>query len=237
MLEIKHDKSYLTGREGLKGMGFTDVTVFKICFQGMYSDDSSIVIQEIRDYLELKYKMYQYKKDNGIKYGEEELFYWHNGDTRYNDFKRYFDVTLKDNNSIEHNERISKEIEQYVKDNYPNANLYVRFQYTDRIDWDKVNDYIENFELDLENIPFEELHAVTSYMFCCGSHYNEKSMEKLTDIENQLMKFYEGKKVIYNGIKGTLKHLGNNNYGVFKPRATRTYYPIELKTIKELKIA
>lgn len=235
MLEIKHDMNYLTGKQGLKGIGFTDITVFKICFQGMRSDDTKIIIQELKDYLESKYKMYQYKKDNGVKYGEHELFYWHNGDTRHNDFERYFDVTLNDNNSIEHNETISKEIEQYIKEKYSNDNLYVRFQYTDRIDWDKVNNYIKDFILDLDNIPFEELQAVSSNMYYVGSHYASESIDKLIEIEKIIMEHFKGKKVIYNGIKGTLRKL-DNGYGVFKPRATRTYYPIELSKIKELKI-
>lgn len=231
MLEIKHDMNYLTGKQGLKGMGFTDITVFKICFRGMRSDNTRIIIQELKDYLESKYKMYQYKKDNGVKYGTEELFYWCN----HND-ERYFDVTLKDHNSIEDNEKISKEIEQYVKDKYSDANLYVRFQYADRIDWDKVNNYIKDFILDLDNIPFEELQAVSSNMYYVGSHYASESIDKLIEIEKIIMEHFKGKKVIYNGIKGTLRKL-DNGYGVFKPRATRTYYPIELSKIKELKIA
>ena len=232
MLEIKHDMSYLyLTNNKLKQMGFTNTTVYKICFQGMYSDDTKIIIQELKDYLELKYKMYQYKKDNGIKFGEEELFYWSNYDSQ-----RYFDVTLKDNNNIKHNEKISKEIEEYVKEKYKNTNLYVRFQYHNRIDWSKINDYIEYFELDFNNIPFEELAAISSRMFYVGSYYTEESMIKLANIEKQIMKYFQNKKIIYNNIKGTLRELPCGGYGVFKPRATKTYYPIKLKSIEKLEL-
>jgi hypothetical protein len=175
--------------------------------------------------------MYQYKKDNGIKYGQEELFYWSDGS------ERYFDVTLKDDNSSLHNEQIAKDIEQYVKDNYSDKNLHVRYQYTDRINWSSVNDYIKNFELDLNNIPFDELKAVSAYIYSYGKNYAEGNKEKLWDIEEKIFNHFNNKKVVYNGITGTLKQLKNESYGVFKPRATKTYYPISLSKIKEFKIA
>ena len=229
MLSIKHDKSYLRN-DILKELGYRNETINKICFQGNFKiPGSEQIIQQIKDYLENTYKMYQYKKDNGVKYGEHELFYW----CIHND-KIYFDVTLNDKFTIEYNNKIVAEIEEYINNNYAEATLYVRYQYSDIINWDKVNDYLNVYELDFNNIPFNLLSSLAYYSFCAGNGITGKNKEKLYNIELEIQKYFKGKKVIFNNIKGTVKEFKEGYFGVFKPRATRTYYPFQLSTIHSL---
>jgi hypothetical protein len=223
MLEIKHDMHYLT-KSPLVELGYTNTTVFKICFEGKN-------VRNIADYLEKKYKMYQYVKNNGIRYGEHMLFFWSNGS------QSYFDVTLNEKNTIEYNEKIANEIEEYIKDNYQDTRLYVSYKYHDRIDWDKVNKFINEYELDFNNIPFNLLSDIASYRHTGGNRLNENSMIKLSQIENEIQKYYNNKKIIFNNnIKGTVKEFKEGHFGVFKPRATRKYYRFTLDGIHNLEI-
>jgi hypothetical protein len=153
--------------------------------------------------------------------------------------KRYFDVTLNDNNSIEHNQNIVKEIEDYLTNNYFNESLHVSYQYQDVIDWNKVNAFIEEYQLVLNDISFDFrlLSKIWYYGTSVGGKLNKDNIDKLASIESQIQQYFKDKKIIFNGIKGTVKQIGEGRYGVFKPRATRTYYPFILENIQKIKIA
>jgi len=243
-MEINHDESYLYLYSDMEHTGFTQKSVKKICFQGYAADfeRSQIAIQNIKDYLENNYKMYQYKKDNGVKFGEHELFYW------CNDGGLYFDVSLNEKNSLEQNERIVNEIIDYVNQEYSNMQGYVRLQYESRTDWNKVNEYIQNTEFDINNLPYGMLNAISNAAYGQGNTLVIESRTKLQNIEQQLMNAFKDKKVIYEqvssgvfgksrtAIKGTLKQISENAYGVFKPRATRNYYIIDMQHIANLQL-
>lgn len=230
MLELKHDKSLL-GNDILKVLGYKDEAIHKICFQGKFNiANSETIIKRIKDHLEETYKMYQYKKDNGVKFGEEELFYWSN------DNKLYFDVNLNNKFTIEYNNRIVEEIEAYLKTNFSDDELYIRYQYSDIINWNKVNNYITNFQLDCNSIPFDMLSSLSYYCHVAGNRITRENHEKLLDIEIKIQEYYKNKKVVFNNIKGTVKEFKEGYYGVFKPRATRTYYPFRLSKINTLQL-
>jgi hypothetical protein len=232
-LEINHSKRLLNDNGILQKNGYTNETIQKISFESK----NTVLIQILKDYLETNYKMYQYKKDNGVKYGKEDLFYWCN----YKDdmHKRYFDVTLNDNNPIEYNQNIVRKIEDYLMINYSNENLHVRYQYYDRINWDKINIIVKEYRLVLSDTSFNfKLLAVIWYHGrAVGGKLNKDNIDKLINIERQIQQYFKDKKIIFNGIKGTVKEISEGRFGVFKSHARRTYYSFELEKIEEIKIA
>jgi len=244
-MEINHDESYLYLNSDMERVGFTNKTIQKICFQGYAKDfeKSKTAIQTIKDRLENHYKMYQYKKDNGVKYGEHELFYWSNGENLY------FDVSLNEKYSVEYNQKIVDEILDYVNQEHSDVQGEVSLQYELRTDWNKVNKYVQRTEFDINNLPYGTLNAISNAAYCQGDTLTIESRNKLYNIEQQLMNAFKDKKVVYkqvlNGmfgktettIKGTLKQINENVYGVFKPRATKTYYKINMRYIKNLRLA
>ena len=232
-LEINHSKRLLDKNGTLQKNGYTNEAIYKISFESK----NTVLIQTLKDYLEANYKMYQYKKNNGIKHGEEELFYWCN---YQNDMhKRYFDVTLNDNNSIEHNQNIVKEIEDYLTNNYFNESLYVSYQYKDVIDWNKVNAFVEEYQLVLNDISFDFrlLSKIWYYGRSVSGKLNKNNIDKLASIESQIQQYFKDKKIIFNGIKGTVKEFTKGRFGVFKqPNARKTYYSFILENIQEIVI-
>ena len=232
-LEISHYKGLLRENGTLQKNGYTNEVIYKICFESK----NTVLMQTLKDYLETNYKMYQYKKDNGIKFGEEELFYWHN--SLCNDGKQYFDVTLRDHNSIEYNQNIIKEIEEYLVINHSNEILHVCYNYHDRIDWNKVNAFIEEYQLILSGTSFDfRLLAIMWYHGrAVGGKLSKTSIDKIAIIESQIQQHFKGKKIMFNGIKGTVKEIGEGRSGVLKPHAKKTYYPFILGNIQEIKIA
>ena len=232
-LEISHYKGLLNNNGILQENGYINETIQKISFESK----NTVLIQTLKDYFEANYKMYQYKKDNGVKFREEDLFYWCN---YQNDIhKRYFDVTLNDNSSIEYNQNIVRKIEDYLMINYSNENLHVSYQYQDVIDWNKVNAFIEEYQLVLNDISFDFrlLSKIWYYGTSVSGKLNKDNIDKLISIESQIQQYFEDKKIIFNGIKWTVKQIGEGRYGVFKPRARRTYYTFTLENIQEIKIA
>ncbi len=242
-MEIKHNESYCYLYEDMKSEGFTDRAVNKLGFQGYATDleNSKQAIQKIKDYLEEHYKMYQYKKDNGVTFKECELFYWSN------DSDLYFTVNLSDYYTNEHNNEIVSEILNYIENNYSNIQGYVNIQYEERTDWNKVNDYILNTQFDVKNLPFKTLRAIEYNTYCKGDTISMEARDKLIEIKNSFLSSVENHKIectfIMTGIfgqskqviKGTVKKV-NNNYGIFKPRATKTYYPFDMTMIEDVKV-
>jgi len=234
-MEIKHDKSYLNLWDGQRKAGFTQEIANKIVFDADIRDNRCIEsFQIIKDWLEDNFKMYQYKKDNGVKHGEHELFYW----ASWENPERYW--TIDFNEKLSFNKRIEliKQIEKYLMDNYSEISGFIRLQYQNCMDWNLVNEYVSTLEIDYNNIPYEKLRAIFYFQFNDWRNLIKDNAEKLLNIQQELLKTLEDKKVIFNGIKGTLKKIDNyGTYGVFKPRATRQYYKIGLNNIETLEVA
>lgn len=243
-MEIKHDESYCYLYKDMESAGFTDRAVNKLCFQGYGTDleNSKKAIQDIKDYLEEHYKMYQYKKDNGVTFKECELFYWCNdGDNLY------FTINLSDYYTNEHNNKIVSEILNYIENNYSHINGFVNIQYEERTDWNKVNNYILNTEFDINNLPFKTFRAIAYNTQYNGNTISIEARDKLAEINNSFLSNIENHKIectfIMSGIlgqseqiiKGTVKRV-NNGYGIFKPRATKTYYPFDMKIIENISV-
>lgn len=245
-MKITYDESYLYLYDDMKRLSFTDRAVNKLCFQANTTSNrvGETAIKQIKDYLENHYKMYQYIKDNGVKYGEHELFYWDNG----NDL--YFTVNLNDERfSVEYNNRIVDEIIDYITKNYSNIKGYVSIQLEERTNWDKVNDYVHTTDFDINNLPYSTLQMITSKAYCKGNTLDIESRNKLSAIESELMNAFVDHRVFYeqvsdgifgkskNVIKGTLRKINNSTFGVFKPHAKKQYYRIGLTMIADLKLA
>lgn len=231
-MKIKHDRSYLCLYDDIKSV-FTFECVGKICVEGYNNnkENHEKYIKDILDYLESNYKMYQYKKDNGIKYGEEDLFYWGNGESLY------FDVTLKDDNKKIVNERLVNEILRFLNDNYSNSNLYIRLQYTLKINWNFVHEYIaKNNDVNDYNIGvlYDFYHNHYDYR----NYFTSDEVEKINNLTNAFIGQYNNKKVLLkNGTKGTIKYISSlNKYGLFKPRVKNKFVPISSVDLQELEI-
>lgn len=222
-MKIKHNKMYLSLWEDWKKAGFTNETITKICIEGECE-----TVKQIADYLENNYKMYQYVKNNGIKYGEEDLFFWTNcGETL-----TYFDITVKANTLVQHNEIVNSII-QYLEANYSNTQLYVDLQYHNLKDWNLINEYLSK-DFDIDNLDVDKLRPLYGYLYS-GHQLTKENESKLIQLSEDYLKQFENKKVILNdNIRGTIKRITEDSFGLFKPRATRTYYPIDLSKIKSL---
>ena len=88
LMEFKKDYSYLYLTKNEYTEPFINEVVKSICFYG--TDKFNEEYTEIKEWLEENFIMYQYK-DNGIEYGDHELFYWSNS---YNGNKNYFTLDL-----------------------------------------------------------------------------------------------------------------------------------------------
>lgn len=228
-MQIKHDLSYLPESKVLLEAGFAHDVVKKICFQGHFKLNEGKFIKQIADHLEENYKMYQYVKDNGVKFKEEDLFFWTN-DTR--EELLYFDVNVRADTLEKHNE-IVQEIVKYIEDNYSNTEMYVRLQYSRRENWDAINEFLKQ-DFDLNNLPIEKLQPLYREIQYSNG-FTKESVMKLRELSNSFLDQFTDKKVLLNGgeLKGTIRKLGDH-FGLFKPRARKTYYHINLGVIKSL---
>jgi hypothetical protein len=229
-MEIRHDKSYLYLYEDMKQTGFTNLAVTKVRFEGTRKDNRSIqALEQIKDYLHEHYRLYQYKNKD-LKYGEHDLFHWSNSDN-------YFTIDYNDKDTNDRYTELTKEIVEYVENNYADIEGSLSLQYEEVTDWNKINDYIMNTEFDINNLPFKILQPIVKNAQYTGNTLLLESRDKLFNLESQLLESLAGKKIVYNSINGTLKKIKEGVYGVFKPKATRTYYQIGLSMIQSLKIA
>lgn len=229
-MEIKHDQSYLSENNTLVDAGLANDMIWKICIQGNNKVNEQKLIKQIADYLEENFRMYQYKKDNGIKSQTEDLFFWTNGDREK---MLYFDVSVKADTPEKHNQIVNSVIE-YLKSNYTDSQIYVRLQYKRITNWNVVNEYLkQNFDLD--NLPINVLQLLHNDSKYCGHGFTKESIDKLHELSNYYLDQFVDKKVLWNGqIKGTIRKFEEGRYGLFKPRARKTYHPIELGKIQSL---
>ena len=225
-MEFKKDYSYLYLTKNEYTEPFINEVVKCICFYG--TDKFNEEYTEIKEWLEENFIMYQYK-NNGIEYGDHELFYWSNS---YNGNKNYFTIGLNYKKlSIERANTIVNEITDYLSNKYPQLDERYTLQLTNILNENKWNDYVNNTNFDLKNFPFETFHHVLKTF-----KLNEED-EKITELENQLIEEYSGKKIEVNGEQGKIKLLPDGiNYGFFKTRVRKYYTPFNFKSIKYLKL-
>jgi len=76
-MNITNDRSYINHSRIENGIATEQP--FKVAVDRCWGKD----ITPLMDEIERTFKVYQYKNDNGVKYGEEELFFWTN--TQYPD--------------------------------------------------------------------------------------------------------------------------------------------------------
>ena len=243
-MEIKYDESLLYLYNDMYKAGFTTKIIDKIMFHGFKGDEE--IIKEFADYLEEHYKMYQYKKGDGVKFHEEELFYWHN--TQY-DNGLYFDVNIQPNYGFERAIQIGNEIVEYLKSCNKQMNGTIVIRWMEEPNWYKANDYMNN-EFDPNNIDLDKIRPLYSNLLS-GNTLTLANKDKLIAANNRYLKSIDGKKVscilisdsvfgsFANKIDGKIKSLygmDKGSYGLFKPRATKTYYPIDIGKIKSLEV-
>lgn len=237
MFQISHDKSYLHSKQEFLSKGFQYDAISKLCFQGIkkYIKQSNIALLDILDWLESNYRMYQYKKDNGVKYGEHELFYWSNGDSSYFSIDINHDVVKSVDDVVE-------DILAYAESKLKDIDGYIRLQYGTITDWDRINVYIMETEFDESNLPLNVLSYFSARSQYVGNTLTIPAREKLHQIENQVFNPLLNKKIVWETatgktIKGTLRQGGDGSFRLFKLRATKTYYPVGLKNANEIKAA
>lgn len=225
MYNVNHDKSYLNLYARIRDVDFTDVVIGKICVQGAIGEEQQITA--LLEDLESTFKMYQYKKENGIKYGAEDLFYW-------GDRERYFDVTVQSDIKERH-ELVASEVLELINVKYANTNFYVRVQYHNMINWQKLDEFMKQ-DFNMDNLPINVIGAFYGAIQYGNGKCSKESANKIYDLSSRFISQYVGKKVLVNGeIKGTVKKLADC-YGLFKPRATRTYYPLDLGIVRSIQV-
>ncbi|HCF37831.1 MAG TPA: hypothetical protein DER56_01955 [Thermosipho africanus] len=171
---------------------------------------------------------------NGVKYGEHELFYWASWETP----EAHWTIDFNEDIPFEKRIELMQQIVWHIENKYQNISGFINLQYKNCMNWDFVNKYVSNLDVDYNNIPFDQMRAIFDFQFTGEWKYlSKENSSKLIGIQQTLFKILENKKIVFNGIKGTLKKIDDNGgYGVFKPRARKTYYKIGLNNIASLEM-
>lgn len=230
-MEFIHDKELIIENNPLINAGMADNVVRKICFQGNFSCNEQSIIKSIADYLEKNYRMYQYIKDNGIKFGTEDLFFWTNRE--YEDLL-YFDVVVKAESVGKHNHLVNS-IVKYIEESYSNTKISVRLQYSSKLNWSRINEYLSNVYY-ISDIPFDILQTLYDRLYYSDNELNAESVTKIRLLSEIYLEQFVNKRVVFNGIQGTVRKVEENRYGFFKLRARKSYYNLELNNIQSLSI-
>ena len=235
MFEIIESKEFISKDTSLKDLGLAFDAAHKLRFQARPGFERSIF--EIKEWLEANFKMYQYKKDNGVKYGEHELFYWHrDGDDRY----FTVDIKYKD---IRADRNAASEILCYIATAHKNVDGYVVLQFKTIPSWADINRFIMDMDIsDTEKLPLNAIAVIANESYYTGDTLTLDSRAKLSKLETDLLGAMRDKKVRFSDsvgrpIMGTLRQLSNGGFALFKPRATKTFYPMSLRNIANLHVA
>ena len=84
-------------------------------------------LQSIMDVLEKEFKIYQYK-DNELKYGEHDLYFYSNKGWNGQDYYDYMTLSFNDKNSEERNKEIFEKLNSLLEEMTP-KNIKCRIQY------------------------------------------------------------------------------------------------------------
>ena len=235
MITIMENRDYIITETSLKDLGLEYDTIGKLCITG-YSGAERAVF-EIKEWLEGNYRMYQYDKGNGVRYGEHELFYWN-----LSDDSLYFTIDIEHKN-VDDAQRVSDEIVSYIKSNHNGADGSVTLQYESVLRWDAINQFVAELDISAaDGLPLPAIARIAYEAQYVSDTLTFSNREKLHSLETKLLGAMRDKRVYYTienmnmSIKGTLCQLTDGKF-VVKPRATKLYFPVELQNITKLKIA
>ncbi len=220
-MNITESRQYLYLYRDLTNCGFTDAVVVKLLFSNQNTDQCL----DLLNHLENCFKLYQYKKDNGIKYGQHELFFWCNGN--YN----YFTIDLNAD-SLENHMKLFDRVINLLTTKYNSYNFDVVLQYGQRTNFQRIHEFMQQ-DFDINNLPLNKLSSIVKDVQRHVSDYVSEDILKASNLLSSYINQFVDKKVIVNDVlKGNLVRQ-NDEFRLFKPRATRTYYPITCDMIKQ----
>lgn len=236
-VKIEHDYSYIRTPQRLKDLKICEDVIDKIAVN---TKDEEAAI-EFLDYIEGKYKLYQYKKDNGVRFGEHELFF------RGGESYRYF--TLNINHNFIDSATIIKELQSHPI--FANEDTYIRFQYATIPIKPSIDKWLKQVNISPESVElfdWEAFQYIYGLAYYSNSHCLPQDMKYIIyNMEQKLFEFIEGKNIditlTYQSVfidpiqksRGKIKKISDNiGYGFFKGGAVRKYYPITSVNIKSL---
>lgn len=97
--------------------GLADVVPLKVAFQGKPEDQTTAM-----NGIEAHFKVYQYRKGNGVEFGDHELFFWCNCDANGELDMRYFYLMFNDKQTIEDRERVCSRL-RFFLDGYSGGDV------------------------------------------------------------------------------------------------------------------
>lgn len=98
--------------------GLADVVPLKVTFRG--APESQITAMNA---IEAHFRVYQYRKDNGVTFGDYELFFWCGCDNRTGERDmRYFYLMFNDKQSLEERERVCSRL-RFFLDGYSGGDV------------------------------------------------------------------------------------------------------------------
>lgn len=224
-MKITNDFSYLSKKEKYD-RSYINLGVFHLRFLFKADNNVNSNATRILDWMEENFKMYQYKKNNGVKYGEHELFFWCN----CGDFS-YFTIGFI-YKSLEKCEKYVNKILMYLIEECEDIEGDVVIQYTDCVNYEKLSKYIVE-EFDFNNINYKALSLIKYYED--EKKLTSEAIEKLHSINNQFISKILKKQVIINGIKGSFKEVPGG-YGFFECRKRKYYRDINITDIYSFKL-
>lgn len=234
---IKHDYSYIRTPQRLKDLKICEDVIDKIAID---TNDEKTAI-EFLDYIEGKYKLYQYKKDNGVRFGGHELFFWRGGNYKH--------FTLNINHNLIDKEKILDDLQSHHI--ISNSDVYIRFQYATIPIESSIDKWLKQVEVSRDGIKlfdWEAFQYVYGLAYYSNGYCISRDMkDKIFNIEQELFEFIEGKRIdailTYESVFGNsnqnmigkiIKINDNIGYGFFKGKAVKKYYPISPVNIKSL---
>lgn len=132
--------------------GLANIAPLKVTFRGTPQEQTTLM-----DSIESHFRVYQYKKDNGVSFGEHELFFWCACDMRTgeNDME-YFYLMFNDRQSIGEREKLCSRL-RFFLDGYSGGDIC--FEYHSE----------ENFEA-------TRIEAMRVFMRCKGRRVQWRGM-------------------------------------------------------------
>lgn len=237
--KIKHDYSYIRTPQRLKDLKICEDVIDKIAVD---TKDEKAAI-EFLDYVEGKYKFHQYKKDNGVRFRDHELFFWKGESYRY--------FTININHNLIDSAKITDDLQTHPI--FDNEDTYIRFQYTTIPIIPSIDKWLKQIKISPKNInlfDWEAFRYIYGLAYYSGGYCLPQDMkDTIFNIEQKLFEFMECKNInitlIYEGVfgnsnqdmRGRIEKINDNTgYGFFKGKAVKKYYPISSVNIKSLSV-
>lgn len=184
-------------------------------------------LKKLINYIDNNFILY---KDN-MKFGQHEIHIWGNREDT-----RYLLMTLNEDKLKEVGcKNFYEELKKELETNFNNTNISVEFGLDYMLDAIKIENFIDKFVIDLNNLPFEKL-SIIEPCYTSFPKLKESYVKRYYDIEKTILKQLLNKTIVVNGIKGKFKKVNNSvtGYGFFKQRARNKYYNFTLNKINSL---